>query len=811
MTRNSSFTPVFSRTAQVIYLILMTLGGAMGAAMVWYGAQIAWLGGTWYFLLVGLALALAAVLAWTRGHRHALTLLTAAFLSTLVWSLAEIAGKGWMPAWGFDFLARNGLIALLFALAVMAFTFRSTPRGARARKLVLGIFSLGVLGLGALGAIFWERATSPSGTPVAGGNPSIDPAAVAGAEWTAFGGTTLGQRYSSLDQITTANIANLREAWTFNTGDFTPREGRIFYSAQNTPIKVGDLLYTCSPSSKVFALDPATGAEVWSFDPQNSPDAMESTFSVACRSVAHAEVVPAGPQCASRIYVTTEDGRLIARDALNGESCAGFGSNGTVDLTEGMGLRQAGFASNNSGATVAGGLVMVGQQVSDNQRRDAPSGVVRAYDAVTGELRWAWDALRPDSQAPLAENEIYPRGTPNVWNVISADEDLGLAFFATGNPAADQWGGDRTPEEEAVTAAVVAVDLRTGQQRWSYATVRRDRWDYDLGAQPMLVDVEIDGATRRAVMQGTKTGRLFLLDARTGEPLRPIEDVPVSQDGRPGDEPSPAQPFPTHYPLFAGMPGAGPEILEPRDTWGLTPIDAAMCRLTFHQARYEGMFTPLAEPGRPMLLMPGIMGGMNWGGLGYDPERRLLISNYSRLPNLVTLIERENVADLPVGDGGARPDQEIAPHAGTPYGVDRPTWLSVLNIPCIAPPWGIMAATDIDTGELVWSDVLGTGFDSGPLGIPTRMKIPMGTANQGGPLVTAGGLTLIGAAQDNYLRAFETATGRLLWQARLEAGPQAGPMTYEHQGRQYVAIVNAGHARMQTDMGDALTVFALGE
>ncbi|MBV0892841.1 pyrroloquinoline quinone-dependent dehydrogenase [Paracoccus sp. Z118] len=805
----SDHAPVHSRAAHVIYLILTTVSGLIGAATVWFGAQITWLGGTWYYLLLGLALSVAAALAWLGRHRAALGLFTAAFVATILWSLVEIAGKGWMPAWGFDFAARSGIIALLFALTVIAFAFRSTPPRSTPRRAVLGLFGGGVVAALALVGVFWERTTEPAGAALAGAPPA-SPAA-SGADWTAFGGTTRGQRYSALDRITTTNVADLQEAWRFNTGDSTPREGRIFYSAQNTPLKVGDLLYTCSPSSQVFALDPATGAEVWSFDPQNSPDAMESTFSVACRAVGHAEIGPAGAQCAARIYVTTEDGRLIARDALDGSDCAAFGTDGTVDLTEGMGERQPGFFSNNSGPTVAGGVVIVGQQVSDNQRRDSPSGVVRAYDAASGELRWAWDVLRPDPQAPLAEGEIYPRGTPNVWNVISADEELGLAFLGTGNPGADQWGGDRTPEEEEVTAAVVAVDLETGEERWSYATVRLDRWDYDIGAQPMLVDVEIDGAPRRAVMQGTKTGRLFLLDALTGEPLRPVEEVPVPQGGRPSDDLSPVQPFPAHYPLFAGMPGSEPETLEPRDTWGITPIDAAMCRLTFHQARYEGMFTPLAEPGTPMLMMPGIMGGMNWGGMGFDPAQRLLISNYSRMPNIVTLIARENVEDVPVGDGGARPDQEVAPQAGTPYGVDRPTWLSVLNIPCIAPPWGIMAATHIDTGELVWSQPFGTGFDSGPLGIPSRLKIVMGTANQGGPLVTAGGLTFIGAAQDDYLRAFETATGRLLWQARLDAGPQAGPMTYEHEGRQYVAIVNAGHARLETNMGDALTVFALPE
>lgn len=283
-----------------------------------------------------------------------------------------------------------------------------------------------------------------------------------------------------------------------------------------------------------------------------------------------------------------------------------------------MGLQDAGFASNSAGVTVAGGLLLVGQQVSDNQRRDAPSGMLRAYDAAARELRWAWDALRPDAQAPLAEGEIYPRGTPNVCNVIAADEELGLAVLGTGSPGADHWGGNRTAREDQTTAAVVAVDLATGQERWTYATVIHDLWDYDIGAQP-LVDVAIDGTMWRAVMQGTKTGNLFLLDAATGAPLRPVEQKPVPQGALPGEYLSPTQPQSVFYPNFSGLPDPDPELIDPRHTWGITPIDAAMCRLKFHQTRYDGMFTPPADPGTPMLLVPGTAGGLNRGWLGFDP------------------------------------------------------------------------------------------------------------------------------------------------------------------------------------------------
>jgi quinoprotein glucose dehydrogenase len=817
-----------------LYLLFSILCGLLGLATAVLGGIVLSLGGTIYFLLAGLLLVAGAGCVLLRRHRPGIALLILAVLVTLVWSLLEIGGKGWLPAWGFDLAARMGLITGLVLGAFLAFLFWQTRAGSLWRRGAMAVLLVMLLAPVVLVAAMWER--TEASAEQAGRQPLLPAGAEpvdAGGEWTAFGGTNLGRRYSTLAQIHTGNVGEIEEAWTFRSGDFTPDEGRVFYSSQNTPLKAGDLLYTCTASSQVFALHPATGEPLWHFDPQVPPRTMESLFSAACRAVGYFDdgdprgrpqairqtpPVPGvfgpmprgGSNCHRRVYVATPDGRLIALDAVGGFPCRDFGADGTVDLTEGMGLRELGFASNTSGATVAGGLLIVGQQVSDNQRRDAPSGVVRAYDARTGELRWAWDALRPDAQAPLAPGEIYPRGTPNVWNVISADETLGLAFLGTGNPGADHWGGNRTEEEDRFTAAIVAVDLATGATRWSFTTVQHDLWDYDLGAQPMLVDVPIGGVLRRAVLQGTKAGDLFLLDAATGQPLRPIVQRPVPQEGRlPGERLSPTQPQSVFFPNLGGVPGAEPERIDGRHMWGLTPIDAALCRIGFHQRRYDGMFTPPTIEAKGMVLLPGTVGGMNWGGLGFDPVRRLVIANWSRLPNIVDMHPREEVVDRPVGSGGARPDQAIAPQTGTPFGVTRPMWLSGLDIPCMAPPWGYIAATNIDTGELVWAQPLGTGFDTGPLGIPTRLKIVMGTPNLGGPLVTAGGLTFIAAAQDNYFRAFETATGRLLWQARLPAGGQAGAMAYEHEGRQYVAISATGHARFETRPGDSLVVYAI--
>jgi quinoprotein glucose dehydrogenase len=817
-----------------LYLVIVSLAGLLGLVMIGLGGYLVTLGGTAYYAAAGLLLSFGALLAWLGRHRLAMLALGAALFVTLAWSLYEIAGKGWLPAWGFDFAARMGVVTGLVVAAAAAFAFWQTPRRSIARSgIAVGIVAA-LACAGVLIAVKWERVETADANPAQRPPPAADAQKRdARTEWTAYGGTPSGRRYSTLAQVHTANVGDLKEAWTFRSGDLTPAEGRVFYSSQNTPIKVGDLLYTCTSSSRVYALDPATGEVRWHYDPKVPPRTMESLFSAACRAVAYhddgdpagrpeairrmpavpgvmAQVPRGGSNCHRRVFVATPDGRLIALDAVAGFICRDFGRDGVVDLTEGMGLREAGFASNTSGATVAGGLLLVGQQVSDNQRRDAPSGVVRAYDARSGELRWAWDALRPDPKAPLAAGEIFPRGTPNVWNVISADESLGLAFLGTGNPGADHWGGNRSAEEDRFTAAIVAVDLATGETRWSFTTVQHDLWDYDIGAQPMLVDVVIDGETRRAVLQGTKSGDLFLLDAASGKPLRPVEQRPVPQDGAlPGERLSPTQPQSVFYPNLGGVPGRNPETIDGRHIWGMTPIDAALCRIGFHSRRYQGLFTPPTIEAKGMVLLPGTVGGMNWGGLAFDPVQRLVIANYSRLPNIVDMTPRTEVEDRPVGSGGARPDQALAPHSGTPFGVNRPMWLSALNVPCLAPPWGFIAATNIDTGELVWAKPLGTGFDSGPMGIPTRVKIAMGTANLGGPLTTAGGLTFIAAAQDNFLRAFETATGRLVWQARLPAGGQAGPMTYEHNGRQYIAITATGHARFETTQGDFLKVFAL--
>ncbi|MBU8546217.1 MULTISPECIES: pyrroloquinoline quinone-dependent dehydrogenase [Roseomonadaceae] len=790
---------------------LLLLLGLLGLGQAVLGGWLLTLGGTPMHLVCGLLLLVAAWLGFRASGRAEAWGAGLAAVIAIGWAVAEIAGKGWMPSWIIDFASRVALVLVLLAAVLAASAMARHRPGHWARRAVGGALAICLLLVGGLVALLWERPEDPARTAVRTPLPANTAEVTNTAEnWRAYAGSNLGRHYSPAAQITPANVHQLQEAWSHRSGDTAPND-RVFYSSQNTPLKVGDSLYFCSSSAQVFALDPATGEQRWHYDPATPAGAMESLFSVACRAVGH-HGAPGEAACSERIFAATADGRLIALDARLGQPCEGFGTAGVVDLTEGMGLRDPGFASNTSGPAVVGDFIIIGQQVSDNQRRDSPSGVVRAYDARSGALAWAWDAHRPDAQAPLAPGEIYPRGTPNVWNVISADESLGLVFLGTGNSGADHWGGDRTEAEDRFTSAIVAVELATGATRWSYATVQHDLWDYDIGAQPTVLDIPIEGQLRRAVLLGTKTGSLFLFDAATGEALRPIEQRPAPQGATLSAERlSPTQPQSTFYPNFAAHPGPEPERIDARHTFGISPLDAAWCRIQFHQMRYEGIYTPPVAGEHGMLLFPGTIGGINWGGVGVDNGRLIAITNHSRLPNHVVMVPRAEVTDVAVGDGGARPDQEVAPQANTPYGVKRPIWFSPLDMPCIAPPWGYLAATDLASGELLWSRPLGTAFDTGPLGTPLRLRIQVGTPNIGGPLLTASGLTFIAAAQDNYLRAFQTETGRLLWTARLPAGGQASPMTYVHEGRQYVAMVATGHSRLETTTGDHLVVYALAE
>jgi quinoprotein glucose dehydrogenase len=624
--------------------------------------------------------------------------------------------------------------------------------------------------------------------------------AEAGTEWPSWGNDPGGARYADLRQISPENVARLEIAWTHRTGDVSDGTGFGAKSAfEATPLLLENTLYFCTPFNRVIALDPATGTERWSFDPKIDRTARYAN-QLTCRGVAAWRDPAADPPaaCSLRIFTATNDARLFALDARSGRLCPDFGVGGVVDLNPGVGKQEwRGEYQVTSPPAIANGIVAVGSAISDNMRTDAPSGVVRAFDARSGSLRWAWDAAPPGPlPAGRAAGTGWALGSPNVWAPMSVDEARDLIFAPTGNPAPDYYGGLRRPLER-YGSSVVALRAASGQVLWHFQTVHHDLWDYDVASQPTLSEIARDGRRIPAVIQGTKMGMLFVLDRETGEPLFPIEERPVPASRVPGEVSAPTQPFPVKPPPLAAhaLPGDG--------AWGFTPLDRAWCRQQLAKLRYEGIYTP-PDLGEGTLMYPGNAGGINWGGVAVDPVRRILIVNVNQVPFRVSLMPAAQLDSAKLTGHGLH-SAEYAPQRGTPYAMRRTLFVSPLGAPCTPPPWGKLVAVDLDRGEIRWDVAFGTLRDIAPVPIP----IELGTPNAGGPLVTSAGLVFIGAALDDYLRAFDTETGRELWRGRLPAGGQATPMSYLSGGRQFVVIAAGGSGSAQTRPGDFVVAFAL--
>jgi quinoprotein glucose dehydrogenase len=579
--------------------------------------------------------------------------------------------------------------------------------------------------------------------------------------WPVYGGDQGGQRYSAARQITPENVGKLEIAWTFSTGAMKHHTDSIKdASFENTPILADGRLYVCSPFNAVSAVDPGTGKQLWRFDPKIDPH-LHYANNYNCRGVAFWEGGGAG-RCASRIFLNTNDRRLIALDAKTGKPCADFGRNGTVVVDPQFKPVRKGQAAITSPPVVARGLVIVGSSLDDNQRLHELPGIVNAFDAKTGALKWRFDPL---ASAP------FKSGAANVWAPMSVDEARGLLFLPTSSPSPDFYGAERAGDDH-LADAVVALEIDTGQVAWSFQTVHHNVWDYDLPAQPTLGIVTYKGKTRPAVLQPTKQGLLFTFDRETGAPLIPVAPKPLS-----------------------------PSRIKPADAFGLTFWDRGKCRKMIAQNRADGLYTPPTLQGT--LVYPFTGGGMNWGGLAFDQSRDVVYVNTSSALHVVTLSPRKDFARRKA----AEPGKEISPQAGTHYGMRRDLVVSPLGMPCNPPPWGELHAIDMHDGRVLWSVPLGTTEDLAPFSQYLLGKT--GTPNFGGPIATAGGLVFIGAAMDNYLRAFDAKTGKELWRGRLPAGGQATPMTYMWKGRQYVVIAAGGHAKSDTKRGDTVIAFAL--
>ncbi|MDH1011944.1 glucose/quinate/shikimate family membrane-bound PQQ-dependent dehydrogenase [Pseudomonas nicosulfuronedens] len=791
--------------------ILIGLGviiALLGLALAAGGIRLVSLGGSWYFLIGGLAMAISGLLIALRKPAGAW--LFAAFLvATAIWAVAD-SGLVFWPLFSrlFMFSAIGVAVALVYPLLARS-AGREAGRGAYG---IAGV--LAVLVAIAAGNMFVAH---PSVAPT-GKGPGLTPVDPAHAQkdWAHYGNTEGGSRFAALDQINRSNVDKLKVAWTYHTGDVALSDGNGAED-QLTPLQVGDKVFICTPHNNLIALDADTGKELW----KNEINAQSKVWQ-RCRGMAYfdatrqiaqptqpnsspiiAASVPAGANCQRRLLTNTIDARLIAVDADTGEFCQGFGNNGQVDLKAGLGDVPDSYYQLSSAPLMAGTTVVVGGRVADNVQTDMPGGVIRGFDVITGAMRWAFDPGNPDDKQAPADGKTYVRSTPNSWAPMSYDPAMNTVFLPMGSSSTDIYGVERTKLDHTYGASILAVDATTGAEKWVYQTVHNDLWDFDLPMQPSLVDFPVaDGKSVPAVVIGTKAGQIYVLDRATGKPLTEVKDVPV----KPGNIPD--EPYSPTQPRSVGMPQIGAQTLTESDMWGATPYDQLLCRIDFKKMRYDGLYT---APGTDLSLsFPGSLGGMNWGSLSTDPVHGFIFVNDMRLGLWIQMIPSANKGAAAGGGEALNTGMGAVPLKGTPYAVNKNRFLSVAGIPCQAPPFGTLTAIDLKTRQVAWQVPVGTVEDTGPLGIRMHLPIPIGLPTLGGTLSTQGGLVFIAGTQDFYLRAYDSSNGEEIWKARLPVGSQGGPMTYvsPKTGKQFI-VITAGGARQSTDRGDYVMAYAL--
>lgn len=790
----------------IFALVLILYGAILAIGGIW----LAKAGGSWYYLVSGIAVFISGILL-LKQKKSSATLFFIVFIATFIWTIWERGFNYW--AW----VPRLDVLAVL--AFIFAFFFPKLGISNKAKYTASGLTGLFIIGALAV-AFVPHNVISPStpfpNTPlVKNAETTTD---IPDTDWAVFGRDKNATRFSPLTQINADNVSQLQKAWVYRTGDLTP-EGQVnVRGGETTPLKIGDGVYLCSTLNDLIKLDPNTGKEIWRHHAGNKWE--NTRFSATCRSVVHyvSKTIPADQLCHERIieatlYDSKQGWRILAVDAKTGQSCTNFGKNGQIDLLEGMGQTVPGMVSEGSPPPIVDGVIVTNHEVLDGQRRSAPSGVIRGYSAETGELLWAWDVLHPERSGLPPPGETYSKGTPNSWGPMTGDDKLGLVYVPTGNSAVDYYSALRKPEENEVSSAVVALDVKTGKQRWVFQTVHKDVWDYDIASQPTLLDYpDAQGNAIPALIIPTKRGQLFVLNRETGKPLTDVVEKSVPPYNELADE----DPHPETQPWSVGMPRLGTADLTEAKMWGLTPFDQLYCRIKFKNARYDGEFTaPTLK--QPWIQFPGNNGGVDWGSLAYDPQNGVVVANWNVVPMYNQLLTRDKAEKLGLkayddptwrpGSGGAEgPGAQVE----SPYAISVQTFdVPFTGVLCNEPPYGMITAIDMHTRQVYWQRPLGTARANGPFHLPTGLPIEFGVPSNAGPIITAGGLAFIAAATDNLIRAIDMKTGKVVWSDVLPAGGQATPMVYESNGQQYLVIMAGGHHYMFTPEGDYIIAYAL--
>lgn len=768
--------------------LTVVIAAVIGLFLLVGGIWLTVLGGSFYYVIAGLALLIFAWLLLKRSSTS-IWLYAALMLGTTLWGIWEVGTDFWALAPRLDILGVLGLWILIPAVS----------RGMdNAKSSKIALSSTLVIAIVVMVYSIFNDPQEINGV-IKNEQPKTAQAVegVDAADWPAYGRTQGGVRYSPLTQINDQNVKDLKVAWTFRTGDLKTANDSGETTNQVTPIKVGNNMYMCTTHQWLIALDPATGKEKWRFDPKLKAD--KTYQHLTCRGVMYYDAnntsefatslqakKSASTECPRKVFLPVNDGRLVAINADTGKACSDFGTKGEVDLQKLMPYAYPGGYNPTSPGIVSGTTVVIAGSVTDNYSNKEPSGVIRGYDVNTGKLLWAFDTGAQDPNALPGENSTFVHNSPNAWAPLAYDPKLDIVYVPTGVGTPDIWGGDRTELKERYANSMLAINATTGKLVWHFQTTHHDLWDMDVPSQPSLADVkDKSGQTVPAIYVLTKTGNVFVLDRRNGKAIVPITEKAVPQTVKRGPQ-TKGERYSATQP-FSALDLAPKDKLTDKQMWGATMFDQLMCRVSFKRLNYDGIYTPPSENGT--LVFPGNLGVFEWGGMSVNQDRQIAVMNPLALPFVSRLIpmdpNRKETAR------GAGTEHGIQPMYGVPYGVEINAFLSPLGLPCKQPGWGYIAGVDLNSHEVVWKKRIGTIRDS----LPNLFQLPalkIGVPGLGGTISTAGNVMFVGATQDNYIRAFNVSNGEKLWEARLPAGGQATPMTYEINGKQYVVIMAHG-------------------